>query len=54
MASVELGTTRLRFRDFELEDYPAIHAFATDLTVVNYVEWGPNTPQETEAFLREA
>jgi RimJ/RimL family protein N-acetyltransferase len=47
-------TTRLRLRDFELGDYQAVHAFATDLAVVRYVEWGPNTPEETEAFLREA
>jgi ribosomal-protein-alanine N-acetyltransferase len=54
MASVELSTTRLRLRDFELGDYQAVHAFATDLAVVSYVEWGPNTPEETQAFLREA
>jgi [ribosomal protein S5]-alanine N-acetyltransferase len=54
MASVELRTTRLRFRDFELGDYQAVHAFATDLAVVSYVERGPNTPQETAAFLRGA
>jgi [ribosomal protein S5]-alanine N-acetyltransferase len=54
MASVELRTTRLRLRDFELGDYQAVHAFATDLAVVSCVEWGPNTPHETEAFLREA
>ena len=54
MASVELRTTRLRLRDFELGDYQAVHAFATDLAVVSYVEWSPNTPHETEAFLREA
>lgn len=54
MSSVELMTTRRRLRDFELEDYQAVHAFATDLAVVSYVEWGPNTPMETQAFLREA
>ena len=54
MASVELRTTWLRLRDFELGDYQAVHAFATDLAVVSYVECGPNTPHETEAFLREA
>jgi RimJ/RimL family protein N-acetyltransferase len=54
MSSVELMTTRLRLRDFELGDYQAVHAFATDLAVVKYVEWGPNTPTETQAFLREA
>jgi [ribosomal protein S5]-alanine N-acetyltransferase len=54
MSPVELMTTRLRLRDFEPRDYQAVHAFATDLTVARYVEWGPNTPQETQAFLREA
>jgi ribosomal-protein-alanine N-acetyltransferase len=53
MASVELRTTRLRLGDFELGDYQAVHAFATDLAVVSYVEWGPNTPEETQAFLRD-
>jgi [ribosomal protein S5]-alanine N-acetyltransferase len=51
---VELMMTRLRLRDFEPRDYQAVHAFATDLAVVSYVEWGPNTPQETQAFLRGA
>jgi len=54
MSSVELKTTRLCLRDFELRDYQAVHEFAADLAVVRYVEWGPNTPQETHAFLREA
>jgi RimJ/RimL family protein N-acetyltransferase len=54
MSSVELMTTRLRLRDFEVRDYQAVHGFATDLAVVRYVEWGPNTPEETKAFLREA
>jgi RimJ/RimL family protein N-acetyltransferase len=40
----------LRFRAW---GQPGCTCFATDLAVVNYVEWGPNTPQETEAFLRE-
>ena len=53
MTPVELRTSRLRLRDFELGDYQAVHAFAADLAVVSYVEWGPNTPQETQAFLQE-
>jgi ribosomal-protein-alanine N-acetyltransferase len=54
MGPVELRSARLRFCDFELRDYQAVHAFAADLAVVSYVEWGPNTPEETRAFLREA
>lgn len=54
MTPVELRTSRLRLRDFELGDYEAVHAFAADLAVVSHVEWGPNTPQETQAFLQEA
>jgi [ribosomal protein S5]-alanine N-acetyltransferase len=52
MASVELMTARLHLRDFELGDYQAVHAFAADLAVVSYMEWGPNTPEETQTFLR--
>jgi hypothetical protein len=33
MSCVELMTTRLRLRDFELGHYQAVHAFATDLAV---------------------
>jgi ribosomal-protein-alanine N-acetyltransferase len=54
MVCVELTTSRLRLRDFELGDFEAVHAFATDLAVVSYMEWGPNTPEQTQAFLREA
>jgi RimJ/RimL family protein N-acetyltransferase len=54
MAFVELRTIRLRLRDFEVGNYQTVHAFATDPAAVSYVEWGPNTPDETQAFLREA
>jgi [ribosomal protein S5]-alanine N-acetyltransferase len=54
MAPADLRTARLRLRHFVLGDYQVVHPFATDLAVVSYVEWGPNTPEETQAFLREA
>jgi [ribosomal protein S5]-alanine N-acetyltransferase len=54
MASVELSTIRLRLRDSSWGTTRLCIAFATDLAVVSYVERGPNTPEETQAFLREA
>lgn len=31
-----------------------MHAFASDPEVTRHTEWGPNTPEDTAAFLREA
>jgi hypothetical protein len=53
MVSVEVRTTRLRLRDFELGD-SKLCAFATDLAVVNYVEWGLGmVPTRRRDVLRE-
>ncbi len=51
MADVFLHSERLVLRDFVLADEPALHAFASDPTVTRYTTWGPNTPEETHAFL---
>lgn len=39
------------FRDFTLADLEAVHAYAGDPEVVRYMEWGPNTEEETQGFL---
>ncbi|MFC4064807.1 GNAT family N-acetyltransferase [Actinoplanes subglobosus] len=50
----ELTTDRLLLRPFRSGDVPAVHAYAGDPEVVRYMEWGPNTLAETEAFVAEA
>jgi len=49
-----LRTPRLVLREFDHNDFEAVHAYATDLEVVRYMEWGPNTAAETRNFLTRA
>lgn len=51
---MELHTPRLLLREFRVGDYPAVHEFASDPEVIRYTDWGPNSPDDTTAFLAEA
>lgn len=46
-----LETDRLILRDFVLEDMADVHAYASDEVVATYMIWGPNTEDETRAFI---
>ncbi len=46
-----LETERLALREITERDFAAIHAYASDPEVVEYVPWGPNTEQDTHDFL---
>jgi RimJ/RimL family protein N-acetyltransferase len=48
-----MRTERLLLREFRDSDYDDIHAYATDERTVRYMDWGPNTPEETRKFLGE-
>lgn len=48
----ELTTKRLVLRDFAANDFEAVHAYAADPEVCRHVSWGPNTVEQTRAFLR--
>ncbi|GGN35151.1 RimJ/RimL family protein N-acetyltransferase [Actinoplanes campanulatus] len=50
----ELWTPRLHLRPFRLEDVPAVHSYAGDPEVVRYMDWGPNSPADTENFVSSA
>lgn len=43
----ELQTDRLLLRAFRPGDLPAVHAYASDVEVVRYMDWGPNTIEAT-------
>jgi [ribosomal protein S5]-alanine N-acetyltransferase len=45
-----LQTERLDLREFDLEDFDAVHAYASDPLVTRFTSWGPNTPEETHEF----
>lgn len=54
MDSVILETARLRLREITDDDFDAVHAYASDPEVVQYMTWGPNTEQDTRDFLERA
>ncbi|MCW4050204.1 MAG: GNAT family N-acetyltransferase [Candidatus Bathyarchaeota archaeon] len=51
---MNLETPRLVLREFKIEDYDAIHVYATDPEVVKNMDWGPNTETDTRAFIKRS
>src|SRR5687768_11434247 len=48
---MELHTERLHIREFEPGDEADVHEYASDPEVCRFMEWGPNTPEQTREFL---
>ena len=46
-----IRTERLLLRAFAQEDFEDVHAYACDEAVVRFMDWGPNTREDTQAFL---
>jgi RimJ/RimL family protein N-acetyltransferase len=46
-----IQTQRLVLREFRADDYDGIHAYASDLETVRFMDWGPNTPEMSRARL---
>ena len=53
-AWLPIRTERLLLRDFRPDDFDAVHAYGSDPEVARYMEWGPNSPADTRAFLDRA
>jgi RimJ/RimL family protein N-acetyltransferase len=51
-AVTRLEGRRLLLRDLTPADLPAVHAYGSDPEAVRYQAWGPNTPEDSRAFLR--
>lgn len=51
---MELTTARLLLRPFRADDHRELHAIAGDPQVVRWMDWGPNTPEDTGVFLGQA
>jgi ribosomal-protein-alanine N-acetyltransferase len=47
-----IQTSRLTFREFTVDDYDAVHVYASDPEVTRYTAFGPNTPEQTMEFLQ--
>ena len=52
MAQLETG--RLLLRELVQEDWAAIHRYGSDPEVSRYMDWGPNTEADTDAFMAQA
>jgi RimJ/RimL family protein N-acetyltransferase len=48
---MELTTDRLVLREWTMEDFGDVQAYATDPEVVRYMSFGPNSEAETTGFL---
>jgi [ribosomal protein S5]-alanine N-acetyltransferase len=46
-----IKTKRFLLRDFQAEDWTAVHMYAADPDVVQYMDWGPNSEDETKKFI---
>jgi len=51
---VTLLTERLRLREFMMDDLDEVHKYASDPEVSHYMDWGPNTLNETAVFVKGA
>jgi RimJ/RimL family protein N-acetyltransferase len=47
-------TERLLLREFREADFEDVHEYGADPKVARFMDWGPNTPEETRAFLDRA
>lgn len=47
-------TTALSLRPLALSDWPRVHEWAARPEASRYQPWGPNTPDQTQAFVEEA
>ena len=48
---VAIESERLSLREFEETDWQEVHIYASDPKVVRFMDWGPNTEEETKAFI---
>jgi len=49
-----IQTKRLILRDFEKGDWTSVQDYASDPEVVRYMDFGPNTEQESKDFVQRA
>jgi RimJ/RimL family protein N-acetyltransferase len=47
-------TDRLLLRDLEETDWQAIQKYASDPEVIRYMDWGPNTEDQTKSFIQRS
>ncbi len=53
MAFLYETTARLLLRDYEPADFEAVHEYSSDPENVAHMVYGPNTPEQTRAYLEQ-
>jgi hypothetical protein len=48
---MEIETKRLMLRNYLEEDWKTVHEYASEYEFSKYQIWGPNTVEETKAFI---
>ena len=48
-----IETNRLAIRDFEPTDFDDVHEYSSDYENVRHMMFGPNTPEQTRAYLEK-
>jgi RimJ/RimL family protein N-acetyltransferase len=49
--TLTLKSPRLLLRDFTLEDWQDVHAYGSQLEACRFQAWGPDTPEESRAYV---
>lgn len=49
-----IDTERLVLREFRRDDWESVHEYAVDPEVYHHMPWGPNSEDETRAFIERA
>ena len=47
-------TSRLIIRDFEMNDWPAVHRYGSDLEIMKYATYHANTETDTKNYVQRA
>jgi ribosomal-protein-alanine N-acetyltransferase len=50
---IPISTPRLRLQEFSDNDWRAVHEYASDVEVVQFSDWGPNSEQQSKDFIVE-
>lgn len=50
---MQVETQRLIIRDFKMEDWIEVHKYASSHEVTEYMIWGPNSEDETKAYIEQ-
>ncbi len=51
---MEIETPRLLLREYQLDDWEAVHAYSSDADALKFEAWGPNSVVQSKAYVQAA